>query len=229
MQSKIVILIQTHSTTPISHINNIKMFRRCRDLPKNKKTSITNFTQEKSQLPKCPAFFIHFNIFLDCPSSYLITLGPLNSWLAKNVSWTLMLNNGLVNTVGVNLIHRPIIRLTFSGRRITLFAPARLVDSWSSQAVEFSAAITRCSRVHIQIVTVWGSMMGDIFSSPFIVLSIFVKFLSFQDVTPTFWRVTLSFQRVILLSRESWYSNFHHTTGESTCDTLSSSAANQGW
>ena len=59
-------LIQTHSPTPISHINNIKIFRRCRDLLKNKKTSITNFTQEKSHLPKCPAFFIHFNIFLDC-------------------------------------------------------------------------------------------------------------------------------------------------------------------
>ena len=62
----------------------------------------------------------------------------------------------------------------------------------------------------------------------FIVLSIFVKFLSFQDVTLTFWRVTLSFQRVILLSRKSWCSNFHHTTYESTCDTLPSSAANQG-
>ena len=101
-----------------------------------------------------------------CPSSYLITLGPLNSWFARNVSRMLMFNNGLVNTVGVNLIHRPINRFTFSGWRITLFAPARLVDSWSSQAVEFSAAITRCSRVHIQIVTVWASMMGDIFSLP---------------------------------------------------------------
>ena len=75
-----------------------------------------------------------------------------------------MLSNGLVNTVGVNLIHRSIIRFTFSGRRITLFAPVRLVDSWFSQAVEFSAAITRSSWVHIQIVTVWASMMGDIFS-----------------------------------------------------------------
>ena len=54
-----------------------------------------------------------------------------------------MLSNGLVNTVGVNLIHRPIIWFTFSGRRITLFAPACFVDSWSSQAVEFPAAITR--------------------------------------------------------------------------------------
>ena len=88
-----------------------------------------------------------------CPGSYLITLGPLNSWHARNVFRTLMISNGLVNTVGVNLIHRPIIRFTFSGRGITLFAPARLVDSWSSQAVEFSAAITRCSRVHIQILT----------------------------------------------------------------------------
>ena len=77
-----------------------------------------------------------------------------------------MVSNGLVNTVGVNLIHRPIIRFIFSGRRITLFTPARLVDSWSSQAVEFSVAITRCSRVHIQIVTVWASKMGDIFSLP---------------------------------------------------------------
>ena len=47
-----------------------------------------------------------------------------------------------------------------------MFAPACLVDSWSSQAFEFSAAITRCSRVHIQIVTIRASMMGDIFSLP---------------------------------------------------------------
>ena len=80
-------------------------------------------------------------LVLVCPGSYLITLGPLNSWLARNVSRTLMFSNGLVNTAGVNLIYRPIIRFTFSGRRITLFTPARLVDSWSSQAVEFSAAI----------------------------------------------------------------------------------------
>ena len=98
--------------------------------------------------------------------SYLITLRPQNSWLARNVFRTLMLSNGLVNTVGVNMINRPIIRFTFSGWRITLFAPARLVDSWASQAVEFSATITRCSRVHIQIVTVWPSMMGDILSLP---------------------------------------------------------------
>ena len=77
-----------------------------------------------------------------------------------------MVSNGLVNTVGVNLTHRPINRFTFSGRRITFFAPARLVDSCSSQAVEFSTAITRCSRVHIQIVTVGASKMGDIFSLP---------------------------------------------------------------
>ena len=63
----------------------------------------------------------------------------------------------------------------------------------------------------------------------FVVLFIFVTFLSFQDVTPTFWRVTLSFQWVILLSRESWRSNFHHTTCESKFDTLPSLAANQGW
>ena len=75
-----------------------------------------------------------------------------------------MVSNGLVNTVGVNLTHRPINRFTFSGRRITFFAPARLVDSCSSQAVEFSTAITRCSQVRIQIVTVGASKMGDIFS-----------------------------------------------------------------
>ena len=77
-----------------------------------------------------------------------------------------MVSNGLVNTVGVNRTHRPINRFTFSGRRITFFAPVRLVDSCSSQAVEFSTAITRCSRVHIQIVTVGASKMGDIFSLP---------------------------------------------------------------
>ena len=154
-----------------------------------------------------------------------------------NVSRTLMLSNGLVNTVGVNLIHRPIIRFTFSGRRITLFAPVRLVDSWSSQAVEFSAAITRCSQ-YISRSLPYEQVWGMIYSPsplqtpwghfPFIALSIFVKFPSFLDVTPTFWRVTLSFQRVILLSRESWNSNFHLTTCESTCYTLFSTAANQG-
>ena len=77
-----------------------------------------------------------------------------------------MVSNGLVNTVGVNLTHRPINRFTFSSRRITFFAPARLVDSCSLQAVEFSTAITRCSRVHIQIVTVGAIKMGDIFSLP---------------------------------------------------------------
>ena len=34
------------------------------------------------------------------PSHYLITLGPLNSWLTRNVSRTLLLSNGLLNTVG---------------------------------------------------------------------------------------------------------------------------------
>ncbi len=84
--------------------------------------------------------------------SYLITLGPLNSWLAKNVSRTLMVSNGLVNTVGVNLTHRPMNRFTFSGRRITFFAPARLVDSCSSQAVEFSTAITRFNYQLLKII-----------------------------------------------------------------------------
>ena len=61
----------------------------------------------------------------------------------------------------------------------------------------------------------------------FIVVFIFVKFLSFQDVNPTFWGVTLSFQRVILLFRESWCSNFHHTMCKSMCNALPSSATNQ--
>ena len=64
-----------------------------------------------------------------CPSSYLNSLWPLNPWLARNISRTLTLSNGLRNTVGLILIHKPMIRLTFSGRRITLFAPACLVDS----------------------------------------------------------------------------------------------------
>ncbi len=69
-------LIQTHSPTPISPINNIKMFRRCRDLLKNKKTSITNFyNQEKSHRPECLAFFIHLNIFLDFLVAYINILG----------------------------------------------------------------------------------------------------------------------------------------------------------
>ena len=67
-------------------------------------------------------------------------------------------------------------------------------------------------------------MVSDIFSPPATdtqrafffscTVHIFFTFLSFQDVTFTFWRVTLSFQRVILLSRESYCSNFHHTTCE---------------
>ena len=125
-----------------------------------------------------------------------------------------MVSNGLLNTVGLNLIHRPIIRFTFSGRRITLFAPARLVDSWSSQVVEFSAGITRCSRVHIQIVTVLASKMGDIFSLPryrhpegifsFIALSIFVKIPVFPGCHSNFLKSHfvfpkshLAFQRVL--------------------------------
>ena len=40
-------MIQTHSPTPISHINNIKMFRRCRDLLKNKKTSYNQLYTRK--------------------------------------------------------------------------------------------------------------------------------------------------------------------------------------
>ena len=67
---------------------------------------------------------------------------------------------------GVILIHKPVIWLTFSGWSITLFAPACLVDLWPLQAVEFSAGIILYSRIHIQIVTVWASMMGDIFSLP---------------------------------------------------------------
>ena len=79
-----------------------------------------------------------------CPDSYLITLGPLNSWLAWNVSRTLMVNNGLMNTVGVNLIHRSIIRFTSSGRRITFFAPANIYKSWielHSSKLEISCPI----------------------------------------------------------------------------------------
>ena len=60
-----------------------------------------------------------------------------------------MVSNGLVNTVRVNLIHRPIIRFTFSGRRITFFAPARLADSWSSQAVEFSSCWEEAISVNV--------------------------------------------------------------------------------
>ena len=71
--------------------------------------------------------------------------------------WSAM---GLWILWGVNMTHRPINRFTFSGRRLTFFAPARLVDSCSSQAVEFSTAITRCSRGSIQIVTVGASKMG---------------------------------------------------------------------
>ena len=140
-----------------------------------------------------------------------------------------MVSNGLVNTVGVNLIHRPIIRFTFSSRRITLFASACLVDSWSSQAVEFSAALTR-SWVHIQIVTIWASMMGDIFSLPatdtlkafsFIVLSIFVKIPVFPRCHSNFLKSHfvfpkshLAFQRVLVFKFSSynlwkhvWYPN----------------------
>ena len=54
-----------HSPTPISHINNIKMFHRCIDLLKNKKTSITNFTQKKSPLSigiTCQFFFSNCQI-----------------------------------------------------------------------------------------------------------------------------------------------------------------------
>ena len=131
-----------------------------------------------------------------------------------------MVSNGLGNTVGLNLIYRPIIRFTISGRRITFFAPVRYVDSWSSQAVEFSAAITRCTRVHIQIVTVWASKMGDIFSLPathtlrafsFMVLYIFVKIPVFPGCHSDFLKSHfvfpkshLAFQRVKLFRYLKW-------------------------
>ena len=60
----------------------------CRDLLKNKKTSITNFTQEKSHLPKCPAFFIHLNIILDCISLCLETYIHI---LGFSLAYTLIL------------------------------------------------------------------------------------------------------------------------------------------
>ena len=75
-----------------------------------------------------------------------------------------MLSNELLNTVGVFLIHKPIIWFTLSGRRITSFAC--LVDSRSSQAVKFSSAIIRCYRVHIQNVTDRAIKMGDISPLP---------------------------------------------------------------
>ena len=40
--------IQTHSSTPISHMDDIKMVRRCKDLLKNRKTFLTNYIQEKN-------------------------------------------------------------------------------------------------------------------------------------------------------------------------------------
>ena len=89
----------------------------------------------------------------------------------------------------------------------------RCLHQHALQVVKFSATITHCNQVHIQVVSVWLSIMGDIFSLPATdnqkafffccTVQIFLTFLSSQDVTPTFWGVTLSFQRVILLSRGS--------------------------
>ena len=40
--------IQTHSPCPVSHIDDIKMVRRCKDLLQKRKTFLTNYTQEKN-------------------------------------------------------------------------------------------------------------------------------------------------------------------------------------
>ena len=56
--------IQTHSPTPRSHMDDIKMLRRCKDLLKNRKTFLTVY-KKKSYLAACQAFFVHPNIFLD--------------------------------------------------------------------------------------------------------------------------------------------------------------------
>ena len=80
--------IQTHSSNPISHIDDTKMVRRCKDLLKNRKTFLANYIQEKkSFLPKCPAFFVHPNIFLDCmslcPEAYIRILGFSEAYTFK--------------------------------------------------------------------------------------------------------------------------------------------------
>ena len=61
--------IETHSSTLIFHMDDIKMVHRCKDLLitahpfKNSRTFLTNYIQEKSYLLVCPTFFVHPNIF----------------------------------------------------------------------------------------------------------------------------------------------------------------------
>ena len=57
------------------------------------------------------------------------SFGPLDSWIALNLSRALLLNNEIMNTVGVVLIHNHIIRFTFPDMRITLLAPASFMDT----------------------------------------------------------------------------------------------------
>ena len=100
----------------------------------------------------------------DLSKQLSVTFEPIDSWLAKNFCQTLSLNNGILNAVVAVQIHKPIHRFTFSGRKITLLAPAGLMDTLTSQTVKSSAAITRFSRVQFKVIFFKTSLTNDIFS-----------------------------------------------------------------
>ena len=56
---------------------------------------------------------------------------PLDHWILglQEFPRALLLNNGILNAVGLIQFHNLIIRFTFSDRRITLFTPACLMDT----------------------------------------------------------------------------------------------------
>ena len=125
---------------------------------------------------------------------------PMGSWTLWGYSWFLNPSFDLHSPVGeLRVLHQRALRIR-NPRKLNYLTQSHVVVGYKSRALPYEQ--------------VWW-----VISSPsplqtprghfsFVVLFMFVKFLSFQDVTPTFWRVTLSFQRVILLSRESWCSNF---------------------
>ena len=63
------------------------------------------------------------------PNSCLDTFRTLDSLFAENFSGALSLNNRILNAVDVVQTHNPIIQFSFSYMRITLFAPAYLMDT----------------------------------------------------------------------------------------------------
>ena len=135
------------------------------------------------------------------PGHYLITLGPLNSWLSRNVSRTLSLSNGFLKLWGCSWFISPSFNFHSSvelrrlhQRALWICNPRKLLNSLPQSHV-----VAEYISKSLPFVQVWWVIYSP---SPlqtpkghfsFVVSLIFFPFLSFQDITPTFWRITLSF------------------------------------